>query len=82
MQAEVIRSRRKTLCVEIRNGQVIVRAPLRVSGVKAMTLLTRLAISRYPAWFWRMVTGSVLRSLLAQRNTSATVRPPRCAANR
>ena len=39
MQAEVIRSRRKTLCVEIRNGQVIVRAPLRVSGAEISRFL-------------------------------------------
>ena len=56
--------------------------PLRVSGVRAMTELTRLAISPYPSCFARMVTGSVLRSLDAQRNTSATVLPPRWAANR
>ena len=39
MQAEVIRSRRKTLCVEIRNGQVIVRAPLWVSGAEISRFL-------------------------------------------
>ena len=39
MQAEVIRSRRKTLCVEIRNGQVIVRAPLRVSAAEISRFL-------------------------------------------
>ena len=31
MEAEIIRSRRKTLCVEIRHGKVLVRAPLRTS---------------------------------------------------
>ena len=30
MEIEVIRSRRKTLCVEIREGRAVVRAPLRV----------------------------------------------------
>ena len=31
MSVEIIRSRRKTLCAEIRQGRLIVRAPLRVS---------------------------------------------------
>ena len=31
MEIQLIRSRRKTLCVEIRQGQVLVRAPMRVS---------------------------------------------------
>ena len=31
MQVEVIRSRRKTMCVEIREGRVILRAPLRAT---------------------------------------------------
>ena len=56
--------------------------PLRVSGVNAMTEPARLAISPYSSCWARMVTGSVLRSLDAQRNTSATVLPPRWAANR
>ena len=32
LQVEIIRSRRRTLCLEIREGRLIVRAPLRASG--------------------------------------------------
>ena len=39
MEYTVVRSRRKTLCVEIRQGQVTVRAPLRVSGAEISRFL-------------------------------------------
>ena len=39
MEIEVIRSRRKTLSVEIRNGRLLVRAPLRVSGAEISRFL-------------------------------------------
>ena len=32
VQVEIIRSRRRTLCLEIREGRLIVRAPLRASA--------------------------------------------------
>ena len=36
---EIIRSRRKTLCIEIRQEQVLVRAPLRVSNAEITRFL-------------------------------------------
>ena len=39
MEIEVIRSRRKTLSVEIREGRVLVRAPLRVSNAEIARFL-------------------------------------------
>ena len=39
MEVQVIRSRRKTLCVEIRQGQVIVRAPLRIPDAEISRFL-------------------------------------------
>ena len=39
MEIEVIRSRRKTLCVEIREGRAVVRAPLRVPEAEIRRLL-------------------------------------------
>ena len=39
MDYEIIRSRRKTLCIEIRQGQVLVRAPLRVSNAEISRFL-------------------------------------------
>lgn len=40
MEYELIRSRRKTLCAEIRDGRLIVRAPLRVSRAEISRFLT------------------------------------------
>ena len=39
MEFEVIRSRRRTLCVEIRQGRVLVRAPLRASAAEISRFL-------------------------------------------
>ena len=68
-----------------RNATIVCNEPNtpdRVSGVRPITLLTRLAIPAYSGQRLRMSAGVVSRSFDAHRNTSATERPPRCAANR
>ncbi len=65
MEAEVIRSRRKTLSVEIRNGRLLVRAPLRVSGAE---------ISRFLQEKQRWIDRQLARAL-AQEEAAKDILP-------
>ena len=53
MGIEVIRSRRKTLSVEIREGRLLVRAPLRVSNAEISRFL-----QEKQAWIDKHLAGS------------------------
>lgn len=87
MEVEVIRSRRKTLCVEIRQGRVLIRAPLRASSAEISRFLQEkrpwielhLAKSRAREEAVRNISPLTAAEIVSLARQASVVIPPRVA---